>query len=60
MAQRVIFSGEARADIRAIDRDTALRLIEALARFLRTETGNVKQLQGFDPRSVVSASAHGV
>jgi len=49
MAQRVIFSDEARADIRAIDRDTALRLLEALARFLQTEAGNVKQLQGFDP-----------
>jgi mRNA-degrading endonuclease RelE of RelBE toxin-antitoxin system len=26
-----------------------LRLLKALARFLETETGNVKQLQGFDP-----------
>jgi len=49
MAQRVIFSDEARADIRTIDRDTAPRLLEALAPFLQTETGNVKQLQGFDP-----------
>jgi mRNA interferase RelE/StbE len=49
MAKRVIFSDEARADIRAIDRDTALRVLKALARFLETEAGNVKQLQGFDP-----------
>jgi mRNA-degrading endonuclease RelE of RelBE toxin-antitoxin system len=49
MARRVIFSDEARADIRAIDRDPALRLLEALARFLETDAGDVKQLHGFDP-----------
>ncbi len=49
MAKRVIFSNEARDDIRAIDRETALRLLKALARFLETEAGNVKQLEGFDP-----------
>jgi mRNA-degrading endonuclease RelE of RelBE toxin-antitoxin system len=49
MPQRVIFSIEARADLRAIDRETALRLLKALARFLVTDTGNVKQLEGFDP-----------
>jgi mRNA-degrading endonuclease RelE of RelBE toxin-antitoxin system len=49
MPQRVVFSIEARADLRAIDRETALRLLKALARFLTTDTGNVKQLEGFDP-----------
>ena len=49
MPQRVIFSIEARADLRAIDRETALRLLEALARFLVTDIGDVKQLEGFDP-----------
>jgi len=49
MPQRVIFSVEARADLRAIDRETALRLLKALARFLATHTGNVKQLGGFEP-----------
>jgi len=49
MARRVVFSVEARADLRAIDRDTALRLLKALARFLETDAGNVKQLEGFDP-----------
>jgi mRNA interferase RelE/StbE len=49
MAKRVVFSDEARADVRAIDRDTALRLLVALARFLETDAGNVKQLEGFDP-----------
>ncbi|HCC55743.1 MAG TPA: hypothetical protein DEQ47_00485 [Solibacterales bacterium] len=31
MAKPVIWSTEARADIRALDRDTALRLLKALA-----------------------------
>ena len=30
MGKRVIFSPEARADLRAIDRETALRLLKAL------------------------------
>ena len=49
MAKRVLWSPEARADLRAIDRDTALRLLKALDRFLKTEAGNVKQLEGFEP-----------
>ena len=49
MARRVVFSGEARADLRAIERQTALRLLKALARFLETDAGDVKQLEGFDP-----------
>lgn len=44
MADRVIFFVEARTDIRAIDRETALRLLKALTRFLETNAGNVKQL----------------
>jgi mRNA-degrading endonuclease RelE of RelBE toxin-antitoxin system len=49
MAKRVLWTLEARADVRGIDRDTALRLLKALDRFLKTEAGNVKQLEGFDP-----------
>lgn len=49
MAKRVVWSAEARADLRAIDRDTALQLLNSLSRFLKTDAGNVKQLKGFDP-----------
>ena len=49
MAKPVIWSAEARADIRAIHRDTALRLLKALDRFLKTDAGDVKQLEGFEP-----------
>jgi hypothetical protein len=45
MAQRVIFSDEARADLRAIDRETALRLLKALAWFLETGAGDVNSLR---------------
>ncbi len=47
--KRVIWSDEARAEVRAIDRDTALRLLKSLGRFLKTNAGNVKQLAGYDP-----------
>jgi mRNA-degrading endonuclease RelE of RelBE toxin-antitoxin system len=49
LAKRVGWTIEARADLRAIDRDTAPRLLKALDRFLKTDAGNVKQLEGFDP-----------
>ncbi len=49
MAQRVFWSTEARADLQAIDRETALRLLKSLDRFMKTGAGNVKQLEGFDP-----------
>ena len=49
MPKRVIFSAEARADVQAIDRETALLLLKALARFLETDAGDVKRFEGFDP-----------
>jgi len=49
MAKRVFWSAEARADLRAIDRETALRLLKSFDRFLKTDAGNIKQLEGFDP-----------
>jgi mRNA-degrading endonuclease RelE of RelBE toxin-antitoxin system len=49
MSQRVLWSTEARADIRAIERDIAMRLLRALSRLLKSGVGNVKQLEGFDP-----------
>jgi mRNA-degrading endonuclease RelE of RelBE toxin-antitoxin system len=49
MAKRVLWSSEARADLQAIDRDTALRLLKSLDRFLKTGAGNIKQLEDFEP-----------
>jgi hypothetical protein len=49
MAKKIVWSDEARADMRAIDRSTALGLLNGLARFAFTESGDVKQLEGYDP-----------
>lgn len=49
MPQLIHWSDKARADVRAIDRDTALDLLKSLARFVETAAGDVKQLHGFNP-----------
>ena len=49
MAKGVIFTSQARADIRAIDQPVALQILRTLARFLQSEEGNVKRLQDIDP-----------
>ena len=49
MNKLIHWSDEARADVRAINRDTALRLLKSLARFLETGAGDIKQLHGFNP-----------
>jgi mRNA-degrading endonuclease RelE of RelBE toxin-antitoxin system len=41
----VIWSPEARADLRAIDRDTALQILHCLDRYLRSREGDVKKLK---------------
>ena len=40
----------ARAEVRRIDRETAMRIPEGLARFLFTEEGDVKVLTDSDPK----------
>jgi mRNA-degrading endonuclease RelE of RelBE toxin-antitoxin system len=49
MAKRVGFTDQAKADLRAIDRETALQILKTLARFVRSEEGDVKWLHGTDP-----------
>lgn len=49
MARHPLWSDAAKAELRAIDRETALRLLKALARFLQTDQGDVKPLKGSDP-----------
>ncbi len=41
----VIWSPEARADIRAVARDTALQILHCLDRYLTNRTGDVKKLK---------------
>jgi mRNA-degrading endonuclease RelE of RelBE toxin-antitoxin system len=49
MGKLIRWSDEARADVRSMDREAALQLLKSLARFLKTDAGDVKQLQGFHP-----------
>ena len=50
----VIWSTEARGDLRAIDRETALQILYCANRYLASRTGDVKKLKlplsGFRPR----------
>jgi mRNA-degrading endonuclease RelE of RelBE toxin-antitoxin system len=41
----VLWSPEARADLRSIDRETAMQILLCLDRYLATRTGNVKKLK---------------
>ncbi len=49
MARKIEWTDAARADVRRIGRETAMRILEGLARFLFTEEGDVKLLKGFGP-----------
>jgi mRNA-degrading endonuclease RelE of RelBE toxin-antitoxin system len=49
MAKRIAWTVQAKADIRAIDRQAAMRVLEGLARFTQAEEGDVKRLQDIEP-----------
>lgn len=44
--KKIVFTPAARADVRRIDRETAMRILTALDHFARTGEGDVKKLQG--------------
>lgn len=44
--KKIIFTPAARADVRCIDRETAMRILTALDRFARAGEGDVKKLHG--------------
>jgi len=49
MAKRVAFTDQASAELRAIPQPIAIQILRTLARFLESEEGNVRRLQGVDP-----------
>ena len=49
MAKKIAWTDQARADVRAIDRETAIDLLHRLARYLATEQGDRRRLQGIEP-----------
>lgn len=49
MAKHVVWTEQARADLRAIERPIALQILKTLARYAQTGEGNTKQLRDVEP-----------
>jgi hypothetical protein len=49
MARKIAWTDQSKADVRAIDQSTAMRILHGLARFTLVEEGDVKQLQDIEP-----------
>jgi mRNA interferase RelE/StbE len=49
MRKRIEFKDQAKRDLRAIDRETALDILRGLDRLSATGEGDVKRLQEIDP-----------
>ena len=49
MPKRIVWSTQAKADIRCVEKITALQILKTLARYAQTGEGNIKRLQGIEP-----------
>jgi plasmid stabilization system protein ParE len=49
MAKRIVWTDQARADVRAIEQPIALQILKTLARYAQSNEGNTKLLQGIEP-----------
>jgi mRNA-degrading endonuclease RelE of RelBE toxin-antitoxin system len=49
MPKKIVWSDRAKADLRAIEQPTALRILHALARNVVTGEGDAKRLKDVDP-----------
>ena len=49
MAKGIVWTELAKADIRGIEQPVALQILRTLARYAKTEIGNVKQLRDVEP-----------
>jgi plasmid stabilization system protein ParE len=49
MAKRIVWTHQAKADIRGIDQAIALQILKTLARYAQTGEGNTKQLRDIEP-----------
>lgn len=48
-SKKVVWKDQARDQLRAIEKDTALRILHALAGFAATAEGDVKRLRDIEP-----------
>lgn len=44
--KRIVWTDQAKSDVRALDKTTALRILHSLHRFAESGAGDVKTLQG--------------
>ncbi len=49
MAKRIVWTDQARADVRAIEQPIALQILKTLARYAESGEGNTRLLQGIEP-----------
>ena len=49
MAKCIIWTDHAKAGVRAIEQKTALQILKTLARFIKTEEGNIRKLTDVEP-----------
>ena len=49
MPKKIIWDDRAKADLRAIDQATALRILHTVANYLSTGEGDIKHLQDVEP-----------
>jgi hypothetical protein len=49
MARRIVWTEQAKADIRNVEQSIALQILKTLARYIQTGEGNTKQLHGVEP-----------
>ncbi len=49
MAKRLVWTSQAKADLRLIEQQTALQILKTLARYALIGEGNIKQLRGIEP-----------
>lgn len=49
MGKRIVWTQQARADLRGVEQPIALQILRTLGRFVLTGEGAVKQMQGVSP-----------
>ena len=49
MAKRIVWTEQAKADIRGIEQPIAIQVLKTLGRYVLTGEGNTKLLQGVEP-----------
>lgn len=49
MAKRVVWTEQAKTDVRSIERPIALQILKTLARYAQNGEGNTKQLRDIEP-----------